>query len=148
MVNSSPKVAHSSRPATTSRRFSEVFVELPYSPYRRTMLDRDQQANGSSMRAHLDTDTSASNAGTSYVKRKRSRQDLSDTEGSKKYKPSGDNNPKIARATPNKVLSEKQSNASEEYPNGFFYCHQCNHKRDATRLYLNPHVFTKCSRMF
>ena len=27
----------------------------------------------------------------------------------------------------------KPSNASEEFPNGHLYCHQCNKKRDATR---------------
>jgi len=29
--------------------------------------------------------------------------------------------------------SVKPSNASEEFPNGHLYCHQCNKKRDATR---------------
>ena len=38
----------------------------------------------------------------------------------------------------------KPSNASEEFPNGHLYCHQCNKKRDATRescplpIYFQP----------
>jgi len=32
-----------------------------------------------------------------------------------------------------KVQDDKPSNANEEFPNGFFYCHQCAKKRDALR---------------
>lgn len=37
-------------------------------------------------------------------------------------------------------FSTLPNNASEEFPNGFVYCHQCNKKRDATGKYL--HNFT------
>jgi hypothetical protein len=46
--------------------------------------------------------------------------------------------------TPGATSTGKPSNASEEFPNGHLYCHQCNKKRDATReshlppIYLDP----------
>ena len=46
-------------------------------------------------------------------------------------------------ATPGTVgapSAVKPSNASEEFPNGHLYCHQCNKKRDASReSYLQTH---------
>ena len=35
----------------------------------------------------------------------------------------------------------KPSNASEEFPNGHLYCHQCNKKRDASRESFLPIYF-------
>ena len=35
--------------------------------------------------------------------------------------------------TPGAASTGKPSNASEEFPNGHLYCHQCNKKRDASR---------------
>lgn len=47
----------------------------------------------------------------------------------KKPKPTTSAKPGAADAT----SSVKPSNASEEFPNGHLYCHQCNKKRDASR---------------
>ena len=47
----------------------------------------------------------------------------------KKPKPATSAKPGAADAT----SSVKPSNASEEFPNGHLYCHQCNKKRDASR---------------
>ena len=53
----------------------------------------------------------------------------------KKVKPSISTKPGVAGAT----LTSKPPNASEEFPNGHLYCHQCNKKRDASReLYPAP----------
>jgi len=47
----------------------------------------------------------------------------------KKVKPTASTKPGTAGAT----STVKPSNASEEFPNGHLYCHQCNKKRDASR---------------
>ena len=58
----------------------------------------------------------------------------------KKVKPTAPAKPGASGA----ASAIKPSNASEEFPNGHLYCHQCNKKRDASResfplpIYLQP----------
>lgn len=53
----------------------------------------------------------------------------------KKVKPTTSATPGVVGA----ASAVKPSNASEEFPNGHLYCHQCNKKRDASReSYLSP----------
>ena len=60
--------------------------------------------------------------------------------GTKKAKPTISTKPGATGA----ISTVKPSNASEEFPNGHLYCHQCNKKRDASRescplpIYFQP----------
>ena len=55
----------------------------------------------------------------------------------KKAKPTTSTKPGAA-GPPSSV---KPSNASEEFPNGHLYCHQCNKKRDASRESCPPLIY-------
>jgi hypothetical protein len=55
----------------------------------------------------------------------------------KKVKATTTTKPGAAGAT----STAKPSNASEEFPNGHLYCHQCNKKRDASRKSYLPIYF-------
>jgi hypothetical protein len=88
----------------------------------------------------------AMNRDSTALKGRKSNPRLSkDASGSRKSKS------KSTRAvtTDGKGKDLDASNANEEYPNGFFYCHQCAKKRDATssspRMYALGTIL-KCSR--
>ena len=135
-------------PLKVVRQLSQVYVELPSSPFRRTSNTPDslltttsnRQSHGADMpkenaplRAR--NEEHISSAGSSPVvvqlKRKRSARDLGreGTERSavqtKKQRVSSDVKARSANT------KTEPSNATEEYPDGFFYCHQCSKKRDS-----------------
>jgi len=69
------------------------------------------------------------------IKRKRSEGNLNETEQrapeakSKRPKVSTMINKTQGFTKPTRTV---ESTATEEFPNGFFYCHQCNKKRDSS----------------
>ncbi|KAI0949235.1 hypothetical protein AcW1_008909 [Taiwanofungus camphoratus] len=149
------------RPISMIRRKQQFYVDIPPSPLHTFRSStRTGSFSGDSVKenapllpSHMNSDssiTSLSSAGSASRKRK-----LSDAS----RKASGreellSSNSKKARATPdivdkgrgsavvkskpkpteNKRLktSMKPENTSEDFPNGFFYCHQCNKKRDTS----------------
>lgn len=65
------------------------------------------------------------------IKRKRSEENSDETE---QRAPEASKRPKVS-AMINKTQDSTKlvaSTAAEEFPNGFFYCHQCNKKRDSS----------------
>ncbi|TFY66270.1 hypothetical protein EVG20_g4823 [Dentipellis fragilis] len=132
------------RAISTVRRFSQVYVEIPPSPYHRSNYAPKSSRRTSEQHVHTDEerkendplliDSDESMASTSShakprVKRKRSERDLGSASGNdtkmKKQKLSAESNAK------QNATAEVLANANEEYPHGFFYCHQCSKKRGA-----------------
>lgn len=132
------------------RRFSQVYVEIPPSP-----LHKSRIVSGTSP-LHVYTHSSnrkenaplqsgsmvqASVASSPNRKRKlsESHTNMAGTEGTassvKKAKVSingkGVDKPKTTKAKTGTQNQPQQ--VSEEFPNGWFYCHQCNKKRDLGR---------------
>ena len=109
------------------RNLPEVYVLVPPSPYR-LVKSRAISTHSTPLRAH-----NMSNAGSSFLitKRKRSEPTPDETE---QHPPE----PKTKRRKISAMTSRTQgtrkevSNATPEFPNGFFYCHQCNKKRDSS----------------
>jgi hypothetical protein len=126
---------HDKRASSSSFRFRnlpEVYVLVPRSPYAVAKsggigpYSADSSHNPSTpLRAY-----NMSNAGppVSVLKRKRSEGKLDEME----------RHPPETKAKRRKVSAKTQatqkeaSNATPEFPNGFFYCHQCNKKRDSS----------------
>ncbi|KAA1471774.1 hypothetical protein DENSPDRAFT_837845 [Dentipellis sp. KUC8613] len=133
-----------SRPISTSRRFSQVYVEIPPSPYHRSnyapkssrrtseqhvRAGEERKENEPLLKDSDESMASTSSHSKTQVKRKRSERDINPTSGNdpkmKKQKLSAEGDTKHIPTT------EVLANANEEYPQGFFYCHQCSKKRDA-----------------
>ncbi|KAH9951550.1 hypothetical protein B0H21DRAFT_716488 [Amylocystis lapponica] len=139
------------RPAPISRRRSQVYVQIPssYSPN-----VKDGSYSGDSLKENtplrpprMNSDSSMSSLTTSSShSRKRKLSDASGTvatrgdatkSNTKKAKLSTADN--AGTATGDKAKAKKSSKtwkraeeATEEFPNGAFYCHQCNKKRDVS----------------
>jgi hypothetical protein len=69
------------------------------------------------------------------IKRKRSEGNLDETE--QRAPETKSKRPKVSTMTSKAQGSTKssrtvESNMTAEFPNGFFYCHQCNKKRDSS----------------
>ncbi|TFY76839.1 hypothetical protein EWM64_g7172 [Hericium alpestre] len=134
----------SGRPISASARRT-VYVEIPPSSYRSDATPQsssrhssdphvqphDKRKETAPLRAHNeDTMPSANAPAKAKVKRKRSQRDvghenMAGVNGNVKKQ-------KVPEDDTDIVVSEKLPNANEEFPNGFFYCHQCAKKRDAT----------------
>ncbi|KIJ61330.1 hypothetical protein HYDPIDRAFT_189618 [Hydnomerulius pinastri MD-312] len=118
------------------RRLSQVYVEIPQSPLHKsrnvskhsphvstTTASRKENALLHASSSQMITNTISA---SSPHKRKLdvdTTAEMSDQPSTKKHKapqPKPSGKPEI----------KKLANASEEYPNGFVYCHQCNRKRD------------------
>ena len=129
-------------PPSSSRppNLPEVYILVPDSPYSLCSSEAvgTRTANGSHhnpptpLRAHNMPITESPLA---VIKRKRSEGNLDQTEqrapeiNSKRSKVST----MTSKAQSSTRLSHTvESNATEEFPNGFFYCHQCNKKRDSS----------------
>jgi hypothetical protein len=138
-------------PSSSSRlrkKFPEVYVLVPRSPY--SLGNSGAIGNYSADSSHSPpTPLRAHNmSGAGYpfaiIKRKRSEGKLDDTE---QHAPeSKSKRRKVSAMTSKTQDSQKQaSNATSEFPNGFFYCHQCNKKRDSSgepALALIKHMAT------
>jgi hypothetical protein len=136
----------------TARRYSQVYVEIPPSP-----LHRSRTSIGTPIAQHVSTLTAnrkenaplrASNMFQTQIKstsasasrkRKLSESDTNmavaaiPSSSTKKAKLATDDKPKPTKPSKAGALTQKiqPSNVTEEFPNGFFYCHQCAKKRDS-----------------
>ena len=110
----------------TARRvtLSQVFVELPSS---RTLLKHLPHVSSTGHKENALSRSSAPQMSSStppvpaQTKRKLDADaSVADAPATKKYK------------QPQDSMPQSVPNATDEYPNGFVYCHQCNKKRDVT----------------
>ncbi|KAH7921406.1 hypothetical protein BV22DRAFT_1122186 [Leucogyrophana mollusca] len=107
------------------RRLSQVYVEIPPSPLHTARKNGSKQSaslivtSGHKENALLYSDGSHMSSASTSPKKRKMDCDISQP-SAKKQKP----------APLQAAELEKPVNSSEEYPNGFFYCHQCNRKRD------------------
>lgn len=150
------------RPISTARRLSHV--QIPASPFRTPSSSRvmatptapqqgsDQENTPVPKQRPSMSPTRSSYTSAAQLKRKRSEHDLSlqghDVSSPKKQKVLADVTPR-PKASPAKKTSalskttatgEDPNNASEEFPNGSFYCHQCARKKDVqSMLHLHSH---------
>ena len=129
-------------PNSSSRlsKRSEVYVLVPRSPYSPFSSGAigTRTTNGSHhdpptpLRAHnMPITDSPLNA----IKRKRSEGNLNETE--QRAPETNPKRPKVSTMSSkaqgsSKLSRTESSNATAEFPNGFFYCHQCSKKRDSS----------------
>jgi len=129
-------------PPSSSRppKRSEVYVLVPHSPYSACASETigPRTVNGSQhnpptpLREH---NMSIAESPLAVIKRKRSEGNLDETE---QHTPEvTSKRPKVSDMTnktqgSTKLTRTVASTAAEEFPNGFFYCHQCNKKRDSS----------------
>ncbi|KDQ57441.1 hypothetical protein JAAARDRAFT_193771 [Jaapia argillacea MUCL 33604] len=132
------------RRASTASRTSrlQLYVDIPPSPLHRTPSLRSLHVSGHKENApgdnsmssspnkrklsNRDTADSHSDAdATASAPPKAKKQKLTKSASMTSMKP-----PKKAVSTTSAALKIKPSNANEEYPDGYFYCHQCAKKRD------------------
>jgi hypothetical protein len=126
----------SSRP----HRRSDVYVLVPRSPYSpcTSEIIRPRTVNGSHhnpptpLREH---NMPIPESPLAVIKRKRSEGNLDETE--QRAPEAKSKRPKVSTMTnktqgSTKLTRTVESTATEEFPNGFFYCHQCNKKRDSS----------------
>lgn len=155
-ANSTTKQQHPSHP----RRRSQLFVDIPHSalhasftpttsPYKPGSLKENTPLHPLRTNSHIDMSTSS----TASRKRKLSNDDsledffedsASTAPKKTKLSTSATTPPAAAKAKPSgkpketKVVKEQNPNVpSEEYPNGYFYCHQCNRKRDMSGTFAS-----------
>ncbi|KAI0066131.1 hypothetical protein BV25DRAFT_1897659 [Artomyces pyxidatus] len=128
-------------PPVSARRHSQVFVEIPPSPYRDASkfssrdatedLSRPNPPPSTPLRVRNEDNMPNPPVASPQLKRKRSEHDLVQSlvstkdATSKKQKLTADGKAKPS----NTAKANGSSNANEEFPNGFFYCHQCTKKR-------------------
>ena len=120
----------SSRPS----RLSEVYVLVPHSPYSPCASGPNGFHHNppTPLREHnMPTPESP----LAVIKRRRSEGNLDETE---QHAPEAKSKrPKVSTMTNRTQGSSRHARAveptaTEEFPNGFFYCHQCNKKRDSS----------------
>ena len=136
-----PSSAHAQRvPLTSSRRSNpqEVYVLVPRSPYSLSTSEpigartTDSPHNPPTpLRAYNMPNASP----LTIIKRKRSEGNFGETE--QRAPETKSKRPKVSTTTSKAQGATKPSrptasNATAEFPNGFFYCHQCNKKRDSS----------------
>lgn len=139
------------------RRFSQVYVEIPPSPLHKSWTDSTSALHVSTVSANRKENaplqannmfqTQPSTSGSQSRKRKLSESNSTnmvvvEIPALKKPKVApgkkGADKPKATQTkTSAAVPRGHPSEPSEEYPNGWFYCHQCNKKRDSAgeRIY-------------
>ena len=129
------------RPLSSARRFYQMYVEIPPSPYRSpSKASRDAtdkfKSQASPLRIHNDSAHSiSSSTPSSLIKRKRSTYDMDDildlkvTREEVSMKKQKKSPGAKAEGLANQDITD-QTNGDEQYPNGYFYCHQCTRKRD------------------
>jgi hypothetical protein len=149
MSTSAPSPSSLKHPSI--RRLSQVFVELPASPYTRvpkhtpqssphvlngirsTNLKENARLQESTTFTHVDTTISTpfkrklSTLDVAVAKRKR-------LDATPAYYAETQ---QITTATTMKASNPKSLNVSDNFPNGSFYCHQCCKKRDRSGQHLS-----------
>lgn len=110
----------------TARRvtLSHVFVELPPS---RTSLKHLPHVSSAGHKENALSRSSASQMNSSTPPAPADNKRKLDVDASVADEPA----PKKHKQ-PKDSMTQSVANATDEYPNGFVYCHQCNKKRDAT----------------
>lgn len=124
------------------RRFSQVYVEIPPSPLHRSRsvsIPNALHVSTTSANRKENTPLRVSNLfqipTTAFTSSTRKRK-LSEST-SNMVALSTSKKPKLISDTqaidkPKATKFKISTNTSEEFPNGFFYCHQCAKKRDST----------------
>ncbi|KAG6920244.1 hypothetical protein DXG01_005013 [Tephrocybe rancida] len=120
-------------PASAVRKSKQVvYVDVPRSPYPTTLSFSHKSATLTSLTLKENTPLRPSNGGVTRavsdlhtLKRKTSEQDISSTNSVNAKKQ------KLVELPAALLPQPPAANASAEFPNGFVYCHQCSHKRDA-----------------
>ncbi|KAH9036738.1 hypothetical protein EDB83DRAFT_2677915 [Lactarius deliciosus] len=123
-------------PSSKPRNRPEVFVLVPRSPYSEgigTRTANDFRNPPTPLRVH-NMQSAASTSVT--IKRKRSEEPPNETESRVSAPETKTKRRKVSQADTKtqgatRATHMVASNATPEFPNGFFYCHQCNKKRDA-----------------
>ena len=124
-------------PSPRSRNLKEVYVLVPRSPYSLSASEAigtrtagDFHNPPTPLRVH---NMQSASSTTTTIKRRRPEETTNDMdlrvntpEPKMKRRKSEINTQSATRAT-----HTVATNASAEFPNGFFYCHQCNKKRDS-----------------
>jgi hypothetical protein len=138
-----PSSLHAQCTPNSSSRLSklpEVYVLVPRSPYSPFSSEAigTRTTNGTHhnpptpLRAH---NMPITDSPLSAIKRKHSEGNLNETE--QRAPETNLKRPKVSTMTSKaqgstKLNRTETSNATAEYPNGFFYCHQCSKKRDSS----------------
>ncbi|SRR6267154_2477755 len=137
-----PSSVHAHRAPSSSVRtpkLQELYVLVPRSPYSLGISERigprtaDEPHNPPTPLRAYNMPSAASPL--SVIKRKRSTGNFDETEQrapeakskTQKFSTTASKAPTATRPTPTVA-----SNATADFPNGFFYCHQCNKKRDSS----------------
>jgi hypothetical protein len=132
--------AQRAAPSSSKPKLPEVYVLVPRSPYSLCPSEAigTRTANGfhhnppTPLRAH---NMPITESPLSAIKRKRSEGNLDETE--QRAPEIKSKRPKVSTMTSKtqgstRLRREVAPNSTEEFPNGFFYCHQCNKKRDSS----------------
>ena len=133
-----------------ARRYSQVYVEIPPSPLHRSIgtpiaqhvstVTANRKENAPLRASNMFQTQTKSTSASASRKRKLSESDTNVAvaavpSSSMKKAKLGTNDDKPKATKPSKAAARVQkiqpSNVSEEFPNGFFYCHQCSKKRDS-----------------
>ncbi|VDC04147.1 unnamed protein product, partial [Peniophora sp. CBMAI 1063] len=116
----------SAAPRSTTRRFSQVYVNIPPSPYRRDSRGGVPKTP-SDENMPEDANSNLNDKPTS-IKRKRDNGDGGGQEPKKKRaKVDGEKGGEVKGGK-----DTKDGDGNEQYPNGYFHCHQCVQKRDTS----------------
>jgi hypothetical protein len=154
-----PLSLHAQRATPSSSRpskRSDVYVLVPRSPYSPCTSETigPRTVNGSHhnpptpLREH---NMPIAESPLAIIKRKRSEGNLDETE--QRAPEAKSKRPKVSTITnktqgSTKLTRTVESTATEEFPNGFFYCHQCNKKRDSSGDKGFDHVIGNQSNIF
>ncbi|KZT29207.1 hypothetical protein NEOLEDRAFT_1175504 [Neolentinus lepideus HHB14362 ss-1] len=139
-------------PSSSVRRRSQAFVEIPPSPLHtfstapsKAFVSTPSSRHKENTFVSVDADMAESVTRTSPRKRKLSTISSTNNTVAALTNRASQPTPKKAKVTPSvgrpvvkpkktvttkTALKPQPSNANEEFPDGFFYCHQCNKKRD------------------
>lgn len=144
-----PLSLHAQRATPSSSRphkRSDIYVLVPRSPYSPDTSEtiRTRDVNGSRhnpptpLREH---NMPIPESPLAVIKRKRSEGNLDETE--QRAPEAKSKKPRVSTMTNNtqgstKLIRTVEPTPTEEFPNGFFYCHQCNKKRDSSGELKRP----------
>lgn len=134
-----PSSVHAQRVSRSSSRWSkpqEIYVLVPHSPYSLDTSEPNGARTTDSPHNPL-TPLRAYNMPSAspltITKRKRSEGSFDETE--QRAPEMKSKRPKVSTTKAHGATRPSRptaSNATAEFPNGFFYCHQCNKKRDSS----------------
>jgi len=138
-MSARPSSVHAQRVPRSSSRWSkpqELYVLVPHSPYSLSTSEPNGTRTTDSphnpptpLRAY----NMPSASPLTVIKRKRSEGTFDETE--QRAPETKSKRPKVSTTKAQGATRPSRpttSNATAEFPNGFFYCHQCNKKRDSS----------------